>query len=179
MKTTNPNEDPASAAKLHELIDDIAVAMLTTVTPDGTLHSRPMFTRQLKEERELWFVLLDDSDIAEDLAAEPGVNVIYAAPARDRYVSVTGNASVVHDERKLDALWDDSLAKYFPGGRDNPHVALLQVRVEYAEYWDGAAGGTRNPAGHARRKGKSKGKQEAGGADPHVRLDVREVRASG
>jgi general stress protein 26 len=178
MKTTNASEDPRASARLHDLIEDITVAMLTTVTPEGELRSRPMLTREVKEDREIWFLLLDDAGVAGDLAAERGVNVSYAAPARDRYVSVTGNADVVHDAVKLNALWDDSLEKYFPGGIDNPHLALLRVRVEYAEYWDGAGGSTVPVGGKSRRR-KGRGEAAASAGDNHVKVDVREARASG
>lgn len=136
MKKTTAEQDPKAAQKLRELIKDISVAMITTVTHDGALRSRPMVTQETGGEGLLWFLLSDASGAASDLKEERAVNVAYADVENDRYVSISGNASVVHDTERLQDLWDDSLTKYFPKGLDDPHLALLQVRVETAEYWD-------------------------------------------
>jgi general stress protein 26 len=172
MKTTTSERDPQAVTKLHHLVDEISVAMVTTVTPDGTLRSRPMFTRGMEEDGLLWFFLSDDSGMAHDLANEGGVNVTYSDPRRDRYVSVTGSASVEHDGAKLKQMWDAKLARYFPNGLDDPHLALLCVRIEFAEYWDHTTSRMAPVDGHA----KAPGKHETG---DHTKVDIRAARASG
>src|SRR5690349_16555919 len=109
MKTTTPDRDPEAASHLRELIGEISVAMVVTVSPEGTLRSRPLLTRQVADDGELWFYTLDDSEAVHDLEEEHAVNVSYADSARDCYVSVTGQASVVKDEAKLRELWDPVL----------------------------------------------------------------------
>src|SRR5689334_858328 len=56
---TLPMENKAAAnqdvKKLGELIKDIKFAMLTTVEPDGSLHSRPMATQEVEFDGDLWF----------------------------------------------------------------------------------------------------------------------------
>lgn len=134
--TTTASRDPAAYAKLRELVKDIDIAMVTTVTPDGALRSRPMATRAFESEGELWFFTADDSAKADDLAAERAVNVSYADPGSQRYVSVSGNATILRDRDKAKELWTPVLKAYFPGGLDDPHLALLRVSVETAQYWD-------------------------------------------
>lgn len=139
MKTTTAEADPRAASKLHALIDDIAVAMVVTVTPDGALRSRPMLTQEMREEGELWFFTSDNSGMAQDVAEEHAVNAIYADPALDRYVSVAGQATIQRDRRRIEELWSPTLSRYFPRGLDDPHLALLRVRIESAEYWDASS----------------------------------------
>lgn len=174
MKTTTQSRDPEAYEHLRDLVRDIDIAMITTVTPDGALHSRPMVTREFDEEGELWFFTVDESAMAHDIEAEHAVNISYADPRNRRYVSITGSASIVHDAEKARELWDASLKPYFPRGIDEPHLALLRVKIETAEYWE-------SPAGKAVRLVK-----EPGGADhnsdeagEHTKIDVRATPASG
>ena len=44
--------------KLRELIEDIDIAMLTTVEADGTLRSRPMGTQKAEFDGDLWLSLI-------------------------------------------------------------------------------------------------------------------------
>jgi len=114
--------------------------MITTVTPNGTLRSRPMVTQSFTGDGELWFFMSDDSGKARDLAQEHGVNVSYTDAAQNRFVSVSGNAVVRKDRQKIQQLWRPELERFFPAGVDDPHLALLCVRVDTAEYWDARSG---------------------------------------
>jgi general stress protein 26 len=42
---------------------------------------------------------------------------------------VQGTAVVVHDDVKLQELWNSSLRSWFPGGRRDPEIVLLAVRA--------------------------------------------------
>ena len=177
MKRTTAERDPHALQKLRELIGDIQVAMITTVTPDGALRSRPMITRACTEGGELWFFTAEDSGKAHDLHAEHAVNVSYADPQRRRFVSVTGAASLVHDEEHARALWEESLRGYFPRGAEDPQLALLCVRIETAEFWDVDSRAMVDLASFARRP--SDAKAAAKEAGEHTRVDIRATPTSG
>jgi general stress protein 26 len=169
MKTTTASADPKAFAKLQNLVADIEVAMMTTVTPDGALRSRPMATRKFTEGGVIWFFTSDDSGMVHDLEAEHAVNLSYADHKSHRYVSITGNASVVSDREKARELWSSEMKSYFPRGLEDPHLAVLAVRIETAEYWDTSAGRMATLFGkHARSEG-----------DGHVKVDIRAARESG
>jgi general stress protein 26 len=85
------------AGKLAEMIEDIRIAMLTTAMQDGTLRSRPMATRQVEFDGDLWYFTQAGAAKAEEIRANPHVNVSYASPRENRYVSVSGTAAVVRD----------------------------------------------------------------------------------
>src|SRR5688572_32384027 len=118
-----------SPAKLWELIRGIRFAMFTTRHGNGHLHSRPMTTQNGKDDEEdrLWFFMSRSGDPVEDLEAEPTVNVSYADPGDDRYVSVSGEARVVDDRLKKQALWTKSSEAWFSGGIDDPDLALVEI----------------------------------------------------
>ncbi|MCM2323491.1 MAG: pyridoxamine 5'-phosphate oxidase family protein [Oligoflexia bacterium] len=126
--------------KLGQLIDGIEYAMLTTVRSDGNLHSRPMATRQLGEDGELWFLTARSSLKVTELGKDQRVNLSYAEPSSHRYVSITGTAEVLDDRDKVRELWNPTYSQWFPKGVDDPDIAVLKISVEDAEYWDRSAG---------------------------------------
>lgn len=124
------------AAKLGELIKDIRVAMLTTVDKEGRLHSRPMATQQTEFDGTLWFFTDANSVKVHELQRDRHVNVSYANPEDQRYVSVSGMASTMTDRGKMEELWSPLHKAWFPKGLDDPNIALLRIDVDRAEYWD-------------------------------------------
>ena len=124
-------------AQLAELIKDEEVAMFTTTGVDGRLYSRPLATQQVAFDGDLWFVITADSPKVAEIALDPRVNVAYASPSKNTYVSVAGRARVVDDRAKIEELWSPAMKLFFPGGKDDPNLRLIQVRADSAEYWDG------------------------------------------
>lgn len=122
--------------RVWDKIKDVRVAMLTTVEPDGSLRSRPMYTQQAEFSGDLWFFTADDSGKVAEIRADSDVNLAYVEPKDSRYVSVTGRAELVKDAAKMDELWSPALKAWFKGGREDPYLALLRVTVLEAEYWD-------------------------------------------
>lgn len=124
--------------KLWSLIKDIRFAMFTTQHPaNGHLHARPMTTQNshIDEDDVLWFFMSRGSETVADLQREAGVNVAYAHPGKDDFVSVSGTARVVEDEAKKKQLWSSQAEAWFPGGVDDPDLALVCVRIAHADYW--------------------------------------------
>jgi general stress protein 26 len=115
--------------------------MLTTVAPDGGLRSRPMSTQgRGLENGEVRFFTGDNSGKVAEIDAEHEVNLAYAEPKEQRYVSLSGTARVLRDPARAKELWSPEVKAWFPGGPENPHLALLRVRVHTAEYWDAPSG---------------------------------------
>lgn len=126
-----------STATLGKMIKGIRIAMMTTATEDGTLRSRPMATQQTDFDGQLWFFTDSDSGKVFEINHENHVNISYADPGDNRYVSVSGRASVSRDREKIKELWSPIHKAWFPDGPDDPKLTLLKVEVEQAEYWDG------------------------------------------
>jgi general stress protein 26 len=132
------NDDGMTPAQreLWEKLDKVRPTMMTTVDEDGSLRSRPMWTQGDTFDGTLWFFSADDAPKAEELARNPQVGLSYAAPDKDLYVSVSGRARIVHDRAKIEELWNPFAEAWFPEGTDDPHLALLAVEVDHAQYWE-------------------------------------------
>ena len=125
--------------KLAELIQDIQFAMLSTVGQDGAIHSRPMATTGVDPDAfdgTLWFFTDAESGKVLEVRQDARVNLSYADPKTNTYVSVSGHATVNRDRAKARELWTLPMKAWFPDGADDPKLALLQVDVTQAEYWD-------------------------------------------
>ena len=64
------------------------------------------------------------------------MNLSYADPRDEDFASISGTARVVRSEEKMRALWSPRLERWFPRGLDDPDLALIEVRIDKAEYWD-------------------------------------------
>lgn len=137
---TSAIEKSNQIQKLQELIQDIEYGMLTT-QDNGCLRSRPMASMgPIDQEAALWFFTDITSHKITEVEQQQQVNVSFAAPGKQRYVSLSGTAKIVRDREKMQELWQPALKAWFPQGLDEPSIALLKVTVEQAEYWDAPAG---------------------------------------
>jgi general stress protein 26 len=122
--------------KLHEIIEGIRFAMLTTIDTEGHLRSRPMSTIEIESDHELWFFTHFNSEKTHEVELNQHVNVSYADPDRQKYVSVSGRANIVRDRNKMEQYWNPIYKAWFPNGLDDPNLSLIRVDIEQAEYWD-------------------------------------------
>ncbi|WP_337175729.1 pyridoxamine 5'-phosphate oxidase family protein [Paludisphaera sp.] len=127
--------------KVAMMIRGIKVAMLTTVAPDGSLHSRPMATQEVDFDGALWFFTKASSPKVDEIREGSEVNVAYSSPEDHRYVSLSGRAAIVRDPAKARELWNPAYRIWFSKGVDDPDLALLRVDVHIGQYWDMLSGG--------------------------------------
>lgn len=87
---------------LWELIKGIKFGMLTHRNANGMLHAHPLTTQNesLDAESHLYFFISRKSELAQSLLQDGNVNVSYADPGEDSYVSVSGQAVIAEDPEK-------------------------------------------------------------------------------
>ena len=96
--------------KLREMIKDIDFCMMTTVDEDGDLHSRPMSVNgEVDPDGDLWFFTGASSHKVSEIEKLPKVNVSFADPENQDYVSISGTAQIVRDRGKIEELWKPEL----------------------------------------------------------------------
>jgi len=132
---TNQNSENQETIKnIKDLIKDEKVAMLTTISSDGKLMSRPMQTQEVELDREeVWFITKKDTDKYEDIKLNPAVNLAYAGSS---YVSISGTAELVQDSEKKNEYMNKIVEKLLNTSADDPDVVLVKVTPEIAEYWE-------------------------------------------
>lgn len=94
--------------------------------------SRPLAVQEAEFDGDLWFFTEDPSPKADDIRANPQVNVSISSDKG--YLSIAGTAMLTKDRAKIDELWSASVKPWFDG-KDDPSVALIKVDADTAEYW--------------------------------------------
>lgn len=130
--------DPKSHEVLWDLIKGTRFAMLSHRHADGTLHSHPLTTQNqaLDEGASLYFFVSRKTELGQRLQQDGNVNLAYANPKEDTWVSVTGRAVVLDDLAKKKDLFNTIAKAWFPGGPEDPDLELVEVKIEEAEYWN-------------------------------------------
>lgn len=123
---------------LWDLIKDTRFCMLAHRHTDGSLHSHPMTTqnKELNDDGCLYFFVSRTSEVGQRLQSDGNVNLAYANPGKDTWVSVTGKASVRDDMAKKKELFNTMAKAWFPDGPEDPNMELVEVRITEAEYWN-------------------------------------------
>jgi general stress protein 26 len=150
MDSSNSNGTQSEhAERIAEFVNDARVAMLTTLSSDGILRSRPMTlangdsketSSKIELPGRLTFITNAQSGVAADI--ERQANVGLSMQSRTTQCFLRGRAKLNTDRQRLRELWSKGHAIWFHGGINDPDAVLLDVDVTHAEYWDasGAAG---------------------------------------
>ena len=122
---------------LHELLRGFDTAMLVTRTADGSLRARPLTVAKVAPAREdgrVYFSTSVESPKIGELEADAHVAVTFQDSKR--YVSLSGTARLLRDRALVDELWNETWKVWFPRGKDDPTLAILEVTPDAGQYWD-------------------------------------------
>ncbi len=136
--------------KLFDKIKDVRMAMLTTFDEQNNLHSRPMATIRPEADGSLLFLTDANSAKVYELNKDSKVNLSYADPSANVYVSVSGTANAYRDAAKAAELYTEPMRAWFPKGKEDPNIMILKVTVERGEYWDSPSSVLSQAYGYAR-----------------------------
>ena len=117
-----------------KLIEDIPIAMLTTMQSAEAMASRPMAALEMDAHGALWFLTDLRSSKVEHLRV---VNLCFVDMAHGAYVSLSGRAEMDTDRQRIKRLWTPLAKPWFPEGPDSSNLALLKFVPDAADYWDG------------------------------------------
>lgn len=140
-KDSNAPENRAqSLDHVERLLKVIKAGMLTTISTQQELCSRPMMLQQFDlTSGDLWFFTGKQTGKVFDIEKDARVNVAFASPGSTSFVSVNGTADVVADKAKAKELWSPAMKAWFPEGLEDPNLVLLKVSMNSVEYWDSSS----------------------------------------
>lgn len=126
--------------ELYRRLKDYRTAMLTTVTAEGYIHSRPMMTQEREPDADLWFVSSLNSDKIQEIGVHPKVGVIYFHDSDNSYISLSGIARVETDKEFIRSHWKEDWRAWFPEGPEQADICMIKVEAHEAEYWEPKGG---------------------------------------
>jgi general stress protein 26 len=121
--------------ELVRIIRDIKIGLLTTFGRQGEFHTRPIQTLKVEDDATLWFFTDCTSPKVNELHHDVRVSLGYADLAKNTYVALSGESSLIRDPQKARELWSIEQRAYYPRGPDDERLALLRVATLQAEYW--------------------------------------------
>jgi general stress protein 26 len=127
--------DPNPRQKFLDLLKRFDTAMLVTHTAAGGLRARPMAIARVEDTCRVWFFTSVASGKVHEIETDTHVNVV-CQKERDIYLSLSGIATLRRDRAKIEELWQETYKVWFPGGKDDPELALVSVEPQDGEFWD-------------------------------------------
>lgn len=128
-------EDIATAMK------GIDIAMLTTVTEDGSLASRPMSNNgDVDFDGDSYYFTYEESRMVADIEEEPAVTLGFSGDD-GLYVAVSGDADLIRDKEEYAGHWNSDLDKWFENGIDTPNIVMIKVEADRLKWWKGEDAG--------------------------------------
>lgn len=127
--------------KLWSSLGSDGVVMLG-VMGEKDSHKRPM-TAQIRDgdDSAIWFFGDNTTELVKAIqGGGASAEACYAAKGHDLFACVHGALSLSDDRAVIDALWNSSVAAWYPGGKDDPKLALLRFDPAEAEIWQAETG---------------------------------------
>ena len=125
---------PEAIRKISELIKDIRISMLSTITLEGTIHSRPMATQETDFDGTLLFLTRQGSSKTDEIVHQSQVTLNYVDSKHYRFVCLSGPAALSKDRAIIHELWNPLYKAWFPEGEDDPQITVIRVSVDRAEF---------------------------------------------
>ncbi len=120
--------------RVWDLMKKIGFAML--VTRDGDkLRARPMSACLDRDNNAILFLTDARRHKDEEIARDPHVNLSFADPGSQKYVSLAGTAAISNDRAGIKQLFSTP-AKAWWDSADDPNIRILKVTPDDAEFWD-------------------------------------------
>jgi general stress protein 26 len=116
-----------------DLLSEFKNGMLVTRTGE-VMHARPMHVAGLSNDGCVYLATSIASPKVDEITAQP--NVLLTFQANSQFVMLSGKATVTRDRAMIEKLWSDTWKVWFPGGKDDPELCLLEIHPGEGEYWD-------------------------------------------
>ncbi|MEB2781573.1 pyridoxamine 5'-phosphate oxidase family protein [Algoriphagus persicinus] len=129
--------------KIRELIDKSGSCFFVTSTSLNNSHkSRPMSVQKTDEAGNIWFLSAKDSLKNMEIAADTDVTLYFQGSSNSDFLELNGHAISTDDQAKIEELWDPTVKAWFPEGKDDPRISVIQFIPDSGYYWDNKHGNT-------------------------------------
>ena len=128
---TEAKENPV--AQLWDEIDDIHAGMLGLM--GGNMHMQPMAPNADRKRNAIWFFTKTDSHLVQ--ALRPGSRAHFCVVGKDHdyHACLAGTLTENKDPAKIDEYWNSVVAAWYEGGKSDPKLTLLELKLDDGEIW--------------------------------------------
>ena len=89
-------------------------------------------------DRRLFTRKLDIARGAVDMTHGSGGKAMaqFVGKGHDFFACLDGHVQIDQDRAMIDKLWNKQVEAWFPGGKEDPNLALLRFDIDSAEFWE-------------------------------------------
>jgi general stress protein 26 len=100
---------------------------------DGGGHHEPLTAQLDKDQVDTLFFFIGKDN---RLAGGGQAMAQFVSKGHDFFACLSGKARIDNDFGLIDKLWNKQVEAWFPGGKDDPNLALLRFDIDDAEMWE-------------------------------------------
>jgi general stress protein 26 len=122
--------------KLWKALRSDMIVMLGVKGPSDH-HKRPMAAQITDDETSIWFFGDNTTELAQAVSGGSAqAEACFSSKGHDLFACVHGSLVTDNDRAKVDALWNQQVAAWYPEGKDDPKLVLFRFDPAEAEIWD-------------------------------------------
>ena len=129
----NTNSEANKEQRFQDVLEAFSTGMFVTQTSEGPV-ARPMRIAEVTDECEVWMVTDSESEKIDEIESNPIVALTLQGTSQ--YLSLTGRATVIADQAKVEELWSEPWKLWFSQGKSDPTIRLIRIDPTAGEYWD-------------------------------------------
>ncbi|WP_108263111.1 pyridoxamine 5'-phosphate oxidase family protein [Mangrovicoccus ximenensis] len=124
-------KDPRSA--LSKEMEKLRAGMLGI---EGSAeHMQPMTHYPDWAKNEIWFLTSKDTDLVKGLTLGAKAKFVLMSEDQDFQACLRGSLAEVMDAEKLEELWSPVAAAWFRGGKEDPNLTMLCLKLDSGQVW--------------------------------------------
>lgn len=98
-------------------------------------HMQPMAPFVEKETNSIWFYTRSDSDLVSAVRAGDRAHFCVISKDQDYHACLAGTIDEVKSREHIDKYWSAPVAAWFEGGKDDPSLTMLQLKLDDVSIW--------------------------------------------
>jgi general stress protein 26 len=123
-------------SQISSLLQSIDVCMMTTISCNGDINSRPMLqNKETEYNGYLYFFSLEDTRKVRDLSDIPTISLTYQDKENTMFLQIHGEGEIVNLPAEMAPHWDKKLDTWWHNREDTPGMCMIRVKVSWIRYW--------------------------------------------
>ncbi|WP_291722244.1 pyridoxamine 5'-phosphate oxidase family protein [Bernardetia sp.] len=123
-------------SKMQEMVKNQRICMFATHLSETPFSVCPMTAQEVSDEGHILFLSAANSDHNEKILLDPRVQLTFSNVSDNEFLSVYGKATISKNREKIEKIWEPLAKAWFPNGKDDPNLTIIEVFPEDAYYWD-------------------------------------------
>lgn len=122
--------------KLQQLIEHQSICLFSTRLNQIPQTTRPMSVQEVSDDGTFNFLSSTESNKNRDLIIDPRVQLYFMNTSDYEFLTIYGTATITQDKRTIEKYWNNMAKAWFPEGKEDPRVSVIQFSPSEGFYWD-------------------------------------------